>query len=268
MVRAVRLGNVVIGAGEMKIIVPITPTDQEEAISQAAIASESGADIVEWRVDYLHDVSIEAVCHIAAILTTRVKQPILATFRTSAEGGRAIGDDDYVRLLSTLISTGSIDAIDVEFFRGTDTFTPAKPITEILEFARERGIPTVASYHDFSTAPPRAESLARLGAMADAGADIAKFACMPQNALDVAELFVTSAEAAERLAPPLIMLAMGSIGAVSRAAGHIFGSAATFAMVGEATAPGQMPISELRPVVAALEHWSEPAGHKKPRTSA
>jgi 3-dehydroquinate dehydratase-1 len=47
-------------------------------------------------------------------------------------------------------------------------------------------------------------------------------------------------------------MAMGPLGAVTRAAGWLFGSALTFAVGASSSAPGQMPIEDVRAVIAAL----------------
>ncbi len=50
---------------------------------------------------------------------------------------------------------------------------------------------------------------------------------------------------------PLITMSMGPLGAVSRLAGQVFGSCATFATLGDAgSAPGQLPLDD---VLSALD---------------
>ena len=44
---------------------------------------------------------------------------------------------------------------------------------------------------------------------------------------------------------PLITMAMAGKGVISRLSGELFGSAATFGMVGQASAPGQMAVHDL-----------------------
>jgi len=86
------------------------------------------------------------------------------------------------------------------------------------------------------------------------GADICKIAVMPRSAADVLTLLdatrIMHEEYADR---PLITMSMGGLGVVSRIAGQVFGSAATFGMVGTASAPGQVDASELRALLDVLE---------------
>ena len=51
---------------------------------------------------------------------------------------------------------------------------------------------------------------------------------------------------------PLISMSMGPYGSISRMVGGVFGSALTFAVGKSSSAPGQMPIEELRAVLATV----------------
>ena len=85
------------------------------------------------------------------------------------------------------------------------------------------------------------------------GADVAKIAVMPQSMDDVLALLAATERASRNVDIPLVSMAMGPLGAVTRAAGWIFGSAMTFAVGASSSAPGQMPIEDVRLVVEALQ---------------
>ena len=51
--RTVKVRNTVLGEGLPKICVPITGTSEMEIKTQAEAAALAGADLVEWRADYL-----------------------------------------------------------------------------------------------------------------------------------------------------------------------------------------------------------------------
>ena len=53
-------------------------------------------------------------------------------------------------------------------------------------------------------------------------------------------------EADHSLDIPVVTMSMGRLGVLSRLAGTLTGSAMTFASVGEASAPGQIPIEQMR----------------------
>ncbi len=104
----------------------------------------------------------------------------------------------------------------------------------------------VASTHDFTGTPSPQVIADQLEAMAATGADVCKLAVMPHSALDVAALLTATATRATVSKVPLITMAMGPLGIVSRLAGQVFGSCATFATLGDAgSAPGQVPLDEV-----------------------
>ena len=273
--RTADIDGVVLGEGSPKIIVPLTPGSLRELEEQAvalggqrledrkgrALAFDSGgregsaahftADIVEWRIDYFEGTNPAELLHAAAILRARVPLPILATFRSHQEGGeRDIATADYLRLLQSLTASGSIAAIDVEFSRGNEV------LSRILRTANDSGVEVIASAHFFSSTPPQADIVALFSDMAAAGADVAKIACMPQSPGDTLTLLQATWEASQQLDIPLISMAMRQLGVVARLIGGFFGSSATFATVGAASAPGQVPADELLPVLRALEGFA------------
>jgi len=89
--------------------------------------------------------------------------------------------------------------------------------------------------------------------MEQLGADIAKIAVMPRNSEDVAVLLGVTSEASETMFCPVITMSMGGQGVISRMAGQIFGSAVTFGTVGQASAPGQIPLDRLKEILTLID---------------
>ena len=52
---------------------------------------------------------------------------------------------------------------------------------------------------------------------------------------------------------PIITMAMGSLGAITRAAGAVFGNAMTFGAAGKASAPGQIEVHTLKTILDAVD---------------
>lgn len=91
--------------------------------------------------------------------------------------------------------------------------------------------------------------------MREAGADLAKIAVMPQAETDLDEVSKTAAWARVELGIPFVLIAMGELGMSTRIHAEELGSALTFATVGgEASAPGQIDIEELRAQWARQGH--------------
>lgn len=85
------------------------------------------------------------------------------------------------------------------------------------------------------------------------GADILKIAAMPHDAGDVLRMMSATWEMAQRYAQrPLLTMSMGGMGALSRLAGELTGSALTFGMAGSASAPGQLDAGDLSATLAML----------------
>ncbi|TGC75781.1 type I 3-dehydroquinate dehydratase, partial [Salmonella enterica subsp. enterica serovar Wilhelmsburg] len=109
------------------------------------------------------------------------------------------------------------------------------------------------SNHDFHKTPAAEEIVQRLRKMQELGADIPKIAVMPQTKADVLTLLTATVEMQERYADrPIITMSMSKTGVISRLAGEVFGSAATFGAVKKASAPGQISVADLRTVLTIL----------------
>jgi 3-dehydroquinate dehydratase-1 len=87
------------------------------------------------------------------------------------------------------------------------------------------------------------------------GADIAKVAVMPKDYADVLTLLSATLKARKgAVKVPIVTMSMGSEGGITRLAGGLFGSDITFAIGKESSAPGQIPIGDLRKAMAVLYH--------------
>lgn len=239
-----------IGEGRPKVILPIVERTEIAILEKAAAFSTLQADCVEWRVDHFDDCKAPgAVAHCLAKMRVLLKDKLLlVTIRTKEEGGAlALTHTEYLHLIHTILDTDCADLIDLEFF------TVGSDLPALISDSHTAGVKVVCSSHDFHKTPARAELVARMVAMQQAGADLPKLAVMPQSRSDVLELLAATVEMTE-LHPetPVITMSMGALGAVSRLAGEAFGSAMTFANPGQASAPGQIPLAIVNPVLDAL----------------
>ncbi|GGC38488.1 3-dehydroquinate dehydratase [Brevibacterium sediminis] len=273
--------------GRPAVIVPTQAIDADELTAECAAAAATGiVDAVEWRIDPLlvvasgpaqggvrksvHSLAEAALRLLPSALTAGL--PILLTVRTGFEGGQVeITEDDYAEVVRELIagvadveadagtaactgptgtaasgvpgsaSSGVPVAIDVEIDRAASV--------SLIASAQEAGVPVVASHHNFESTDSPERLLKTFAAMGEAGADVAKVAMMPQAPADVLRLLEATAAADASLPVPVLGISMGSLGRTSRIMGADFGSCATFAQIGQASAPGQVEASVLAEIL-------------------
>lgn len=233
-----------VGAGQMRVIVPVMAND----LGPAAAAGQAG-DLVELRLDALPELDLAAAREALARTRQAIgpQRPLLATVRTRAEGGLTdLPPERYAALLEALCVDRAADLVDLELSAGPEI------LRRVTGAARQAGVVTVISSHDFSATPETGEMAARLNRMADWG-DVAKLAVMPRCPADAARLLEATALAAQtRPDTPLITMAMGPLGAVTRVCGAAFGCCAGFASAGVSSAPGQPAAEALRAALSAL----------------
>lgn len=246
----VKIGNVPLDNGIPKICVPIVGRSLDELTQECRYLQDKLYDVIELRIDFLENVtSLDAVGR--ALTSVRRELPddaILFTFRTKAEGGETeVPESYYFDLIDYAIRSGSVDAVDVEYFRDRTG------IGKTLAAAKEHGVTVIMSSHDFHKTPSFDEITGRLTGMKQLGADVAKLACMPKSAKDVLTL-LSATEAVKSRYPdePLITMSMGRLGVISRISGELFGSSLTFGSAKKASAPGQLDVTTLHQILQAL----------------
>ena len=233
-----------IGEGAPGILVSATGRTPE-AILEAVkrLAADPAIDGIELRLDHLDsgrnsDQILEITGLVNQAYAAASDKILIATVRTGKEGGEAsYTAAEYLRLL---IRYSRMDLIDLEVSRGEAILAP------LVEAAHTAGIGVIMSSHNFSETPDSAVLRETLELERKLGGDILKLAVMPRKASDVARLLLVTAEAREAGLGPLVTMAMGPLGSISRVSGGIFGSALTFAMSGTASAPGQMAVEDVK----------------------
>lgn len=230
------------------IIVPILARTGDAAVRQAiAASSRDEIDAFEWRIDPLFAVEEQPEneggragleyeeLELSYGAFARSGVPTLVTVRSEAEGGYC-PVEAYAEAVTDAIAL-SPAAVDVEVGR--------EESADLLVAARSERVATVASAHWWAETPPEDELDAMFARMAASGADAAKIAVMPESVGDVLTLLGATWRASQTHGVPVIGIAMGELGRVTRLCGGEFGSAATFATVGTGSAPGQMTAEQV-----------------------
>jgi 3-dehydroquinate dehydratase/shikimate dehydrogenase len=183
------------------------------------------ADMFEIRADLVRDIAP------LAILRARTL-PLLFTCRSRSEGG-AMDDADprRPRLLLEAIRRG-FDYVDIEHRSG---------LTDLMAAKAGRGL--VVSFHDFLGTPEGLDSL--YAAMVQQGADVVKIAVTPQSIADVARLLTLAVQVEKSGPRPLVPIAMGPLGMLTRILAGRYGAPFTFASADadSVVSPGQIEAS-------------------------
>ena len=234
------------------VCVPLVAVDRAALQAEAAAAAAARPDIVEWRVDHFREIgSTGAVLDAGRALRRALADvPILFTRRSAAEGGQKvpISEPAVVDLYAEVCASGCTDLVDYEMSNGETS------VKAVREAARRHGVGLICSYHDFEETPPLAQLVAQFERAQALGGDAAKVSVMARSAEDAFTLLAATRQASQRIDLPLIGISMGAHGAVSRVLGFAFGSALTFGVAAASSAPGQMPVSELRAAIEAVRN--------------
>ncbi|GGM35991.1 3-dehydroquinate dehydratase [Paraliobacillus quinghaiensis] len=250
MNKEVSVRNVVIGSGRPKICVPLVGRSVDLLVDEAKALCSSEIDIVEWRVDFFSRVSkIDEVKNaLEKIRQVLPDKPIIFTFRTEREGGeKQFEMVDYFQLNKQILEIESVDLIDIELF------TEEQQRQQLIEIAHKNHVPVILSNHDFDSTPSKDEMISRLCKSQEIGGDIAKLAAMPHSSKDVLSILDATETMISKYAKgPIITMSMGSLGIISRISGGVFGSAVTFAAAKQASAPGQIAVTDLQYILSIL----------------
>ncbi|MDD9138738.1 type I 3-dehydroquinate dehydratase [Fructobacillus sp. CRL 2054] len=251
MTEAVYTRNIAVGRGAAKVALPITVVTPDELTKLLPTIQKANPDIVEWRLDFLEKWQDDATL---VEISSSIRQafpetPIIGTYRTKEEGGKqTIRPADYERILKRLAEL-PVDMVDVEINRD------ASIVEEAVKAIHQLDKIVIASFHDFNNTPSTEQLENTFNKMQAAKADVLKVAVMPHTTEDVLQLMTFSQQAARKYKEPIVTMAMGQLGSVTRVATHITHSAITFACLTkeQASAPGQIEINNLRGIQHTLE---------------
>ncbi len=213
-----------------------------------ALAKIAKTDLAEIRLDKAAISEFD----IAKIFSSR--KNLIATCRPSENQDQtqsSISDPSDLKRKTLLLAAISAGAsyVDIEL-ESNDRYQK-----ELIAAAKKRGCKVIISYHDYQKTPSRAGLDAVVESCFDAGADIAKIACM----------VATDAAAADRDASrllgllddkrKLVVIGMGERGRIVRIVAPLLGSIFAFVSPGKGkeTALGQLTRNELVRVQGVLQ---------------
>ncbi|QQK78046.1 type I 3-dehydroquinate dehydratase [Salicibibacter cibarius] len=211
--------------------------------------NEKPVDLFEWRVDYFENIrDVDLIVDIAKEMHQETKRPLLFTKRSEEEGGQAVSfkENEVVQLYESVIESNAVHGVDIELRQ------PEKNTLHLIDQARNQEIDVILSYHNFTETPSAQQLEEKICEAVELGADVAKIAVMPQSKTDVITLLQVTEKMSRTISIPLISMAMGTNGIMTRLAGGVFGSALTFASGAQSSAPGQVPVEDVEQVLRIL----------------
>ncbi|HUX37476.1 MAG TPA: type I 3-dehydroquinate dehydratase [Rectinemataceae bacterium] len=234
-----------IGEGDSPLVcAPLVGRTEEALLSELEALLPESPDAIEWRADFFRDLAdggavVDMARRIKELAGDRLA---IFTIRSRREGGQtsSLSEREIIERCSSVCRESPFEYVDCEL-------AVAPPdIERLRDIAHANGSRVIASYHDFERTPDEAFIVGKFLEAERLGLDVAKVAVMPRCMEDVLVLLGATLEGGKRVSIPLITMSMGGLGALSRMIGGAFGSSLTFAAGREASAPGQLPIGELR----------------------
>lgn len=223
----------------MKIVVPVMPRSIED-VANIDLDRLAGADLIEWRADFLPKEEILTVA--PAVFEKFVGREVIFTLRTSREGGQIeLTNEEYIQLLKEIANLYQPEFIDFEYYSHKEVFD------QMLEFPN-----LVLSYHNFEETPENyMEIMSELTSLSPAVVKMAVMAETEQDVLDV--MNYTRGFKTLNAEQSYATMSMGALGKLSRVAGMLTGSCWTFASLDEVSAPGQMSLANVQKILTVLE---------------
>lgn len=211
-----------------------------EDLQACTVAQATAAcDLVEIRLDRLGPAPhARDWAHLQGI-------PRLFTARREDEGG-AMALTAAERMRRLRLAMDDAACVDIEV-------ASIDEMAALLPDLVARGIPWIASYHDFQKLPATQVMVEAARCASDAGASAFKLAAQMTGPSDLARL----AEFQLSDHPlPVATMGMGPLATVSRLLCAQCGSVLNYGFLGTtATAPGQWQIAQLKHAAANLEPW-------------
>ncbi|MBP2046606.1 type I 3-dehydroquinate dehydratase [Methanobacterium aggregans] len=216
------------------VCVPIFQKNEKSIFKAVENAVNSGADVLELRIDAMEDpfsVDVKGIIK-------DIKHPVIATNRMKAEGGFFKGtEEERVKILVECAKYAEFVDIELQ--------TAEEDLSKIIKASKS----TIISYHDFKRTPSCSELLKVVRRELEIG-DIAKFAVMPTSINDTLIVLEVLSQVKNTIG-----ISMGNIGRYTRVVAPLFGSPITFASLDKESAPGQLDIKNTKNILNEIGDW-------------
>ncbi|MEF9961436.1 MAG: type I 3-dehydroquinate dehydratase [Erysipelotrichaceae bacterium] len=224
------------------ICTPFIANNETALLEECKLWKSETSDIIEWRIDYFDNYKdIDALLDMYDKMRCELPDAlIMVTLRSRQQGGKGdVSEEEYIEILEALCAY-DIDLLDIE-----DIYTN-KTKQALIELCSKQGIIAILSYHDFTKSETAQQIEHRILSMAEFDADILKVAYMANQEKDVESLMEATKNSNGKVEQAIISISMGEMGKASRFDAYQYGSILTFAILKDASAPGQISLKEMK----------------------
>ena len=213
------------------LCIPIIAQDTEGAVNKISEA-EKHADICEVRLDLMESFHLDQIINAA-------QKPVIVTYRSEKEGGKGAADPSETADLLIAVARENADYIDVELSM------PSELRNKIIQNKGNSQI--IISTHIMGNTPSNDELNILLENSIRANGDIVKIVTMANSHDDNLRMLDLVSRANTR-GIKIIAFCMGAAGRMSRVFSLLMGGYLSFTSLetGEESAPGQIPVSEMK----------------------
>lgn len=216
------------------LCIPIIAHDTKSALKKIAEA-KTHADVLELRLDLMDSFDLHEMISVA-------EKPVIVTYRSKQEGGHGKADPSMVAEYLINAAHERAAYIDVELSM------PVMLHTKIISNRKTSRV--IISTHLVGHTPTKDDLLVLLDESVKAGGDIVKIVTMANSMEDNLRMLELVSEAKKRKID-IIAFCMGPLGRMSRIFSLVMGGYLTFTSLesGEESAPGQIPVKEMKNLV-------------------
>lgn len=225
--------------------IPIISSDEETLIADLKAVENMNCDFIEWRRDHFEkgrSLSLEKEISLLRKIEKSIGgKGILYTYRSNLEGGvYETKDQTRLRGIEAAVKSEVVDYIDVEL-RSEKSFMYQVKST----LSDQKKAKLILSYHDFLKTPQNREIEKIFEEMLSQDPAVLKLAVMPKEKDEVNRLIEIALNFSKDLEIPMIVIAMGSLGTLSRVIPEFLGGTMTYLGGKGKTAPGQLDLQEI-----------------------
>ena len=220
----IKIGNRIFGKFNSEPAVALI-IDEYLDIEKIVEYKNRGVALFEIRFDLL-DEPFEKAFEYAKKIKEKTDLPLIGTIRkTEYNSGLRVGF--FEKILTV------VDAVDIEI--------EAEIAKDVADLSDRLGKVLIVSEHDFKKMPDKNGLDRIVSDSLEIGADVVKIAATSKSLKETASLLDYTYNADI----PMVSIAMGDFGKISRMGAMFFGSLYTYTFVSKSVAPGQINLDEI-----------------------